>query len=250
VFLKLDAVFVQLATCALSSNTIELLKDRQAAKLRNNRHLAQAIRVTFVFEREVEDRMTVGISFSDVPRITPDANNPEIRASKAAKISADKDAVNSNATARNNGNGGNGSNGGSDGDSKKRTNQKNSGGAGLVAAEKTRREPSELGFFCPKPGCSIKKMFGKILEADKEAKLPCYDWHAKGLTCTRKDCQFGHGVLQTMSDHFRTCILDSMLEHKCATLNRDLMKNKGFKRCIDNKYAELWNDPAVSNNDG
>jgi hypothetical protein len=41
-----------------------------------------------------------------------------------------------------------------------------------------------------------------------------------------------------------------MVEHKCATLNRELLKNKRFKACIDEKYNELWNEPAASTTDG
>jgi hypothetical protein len=134
------------------------------------------------------------------------------------------------------------------GDPNKRTSRKTNGAGGLVSTNANRREPSELGFFVPGPNCSIKKMFGKILEMEKEAKLPCYDWHAKGLECKRNECKFLHGVFQNFKDSHQTSILDSMLESKCATLNRELLKNKRFKACVNQKYNELWNEPT--SNDG
>jgi hypothetical protein len=243
-FLKLDAVWVMLAKMALNSNTIEYMKDHKAAKLKQNKYLQQAVRITWLFEKEVNDKISMGYVFGDVPRITPDAHNPDIQASKAQKTAANTSATMSNVTSRNNGN-----NNGGNGGNKQRTNRKTSAG-GLVSTNSNRREPSELGFFVPKPNCTIKKMFGKILEMDKEAQLPCYDWHAKGLVCNRNDCKFAHGVFQNFQSPHRDAILDSMVEHKCATLNRELLKNKRFKACIDEKYNELWNEPAASTTDG
>jgi hypothetical protein len=59
------------------------MKDHKAARLKQYNYLQQAVRITWLFEKEVNDKISMGYVFGDVPHITPDAHNPEIQASKA-----------------------------------------------------------------------------------------------------------------------------------------------------------------------
>jgi hypothetical protein len=177
--------------------------------------------------------MALGSIFVEIPRITPDAVNPEIQASKLQKTSA----AASNATARQT-------------DKQKSNDSANNNrcktpGNGLVPVTVPKKDGKTFGFFFPGQGCTPEKMFAPIRSADPSAKLPCF--HHKAPNCT-----YIHGTFYKLPENHPTCIIDGMMEHKTARLNRKLMNNKRFKSCIDGKYNEPWNEfPASdSTNDG
>jgi hypothetical protein len=104
-----------------------------------------------------------------------------------------------------------------------------------------------MGFFFPGRGCTPEKMFGPIKSIDPNAKLPCWHHHALTFKCTKPECTYLHGSFIRFDPNYRTSILNGMMEHKTARLNRKLKNNKRFKACVDEKYNELWSELPASN---
>ena len=242
-FTKLDSSFCQLSSLVQHNKTIERIKARKAHLLIDDDRLHQAFRVIWLFIQEVKDKMSMQSIFRDVPLICPDSHNPDIQASKMQKTS---ETDSGNPTARGNGEGG---------PNTPRQKQRNKGrksegsnGGGLVG-ETPKKDPKVQGFFLPLQGCTYKQMFGPILEKDPKAKMPCFHHHGLTLACTKDGCPFLHGGFPAFPKTTQVAILNGMMVHKTATLNPELRNNRRFKACVDEKYNELWDEPA-SPNDG
>jgi hypothetical protein len=246
-FMRADAIFSQLGAMAQNSRVIEFSKTNQPHQLKGEPWINNVIRIIILFTRELQEKMVMGAVYVEVPRVTPDAANPDLQASKIQKI-LDGSAT---PTAR-----GSGNESQEDRDDSVKKNRRRSGGAnpngGLVPVNTPKKDAKELGFFVPLPGCNPQKMFGGIDSSAAGGKgIPCYHHHAKTLACTKPNCNFLHGSFIKFDEPVRTTILSGMLEHKTAVLNPSLKNNKRFKAVIDEKYAELWNNSADSStNDG
>jgi hypothetical protein len=63
----------------------------------------------------------------------------------------------------------------------------------VVTTETPKKDPTTQGFFHPKGGLQLQKIFGSIKEAFPDAELPCYDHHDVTLSCPHGDkCKFRH----------------------------------------------------------
>jgi hypothetical protein len=86
-FMRIDSISTQLAAMAQNSSVMAKIDANEGHKLKSDPRITNAIRIVFLLNRELEDKYMMGAIFQDIPRITPDASNPDKRASKLQKIS-------------------------------------------------------------------------------------------------------------------------------------------------------------------
>lgn len=241
-FLRLDSIWCQIACIALHSGNMKLIEGNKADQIIKDPRLRAVVRTTFVFCQKVEDKILLKGIFTEVPRITPDNVNPELQAAKVQKNTENTSTVKS----RGNGNGG----GSAPKDTTPTSNRNRKPGGGVVAADTPKKESIEMGFLDPGQDCTIDKIFGQLKLTDTNTALPCYDYHAKGRVCSRKNCKYLHGSFLKFTNEWQTTILQSMLDNKCARLNADLKNSKKYNKIVGDKYAALWDQSFGKSNDG